>query len=512
MEIGNGHKQAEYHFLRISRKKSPRLWDSTAPASGSPCLSLHFTRVQKLFIRSLTGHLNVLPSFVLRVCPQPLTSRIGLDVQIEGTNSYCEKGNLRIDSASASSIVMSADNSRVELSRDDIGNSAPWRMKGDGSLSNSEEKRASALAAQAKAQEREISFLRWKIAQAYVKEMQLLNEKYALERKFSDLRMAMDEKQKESISSAMKELAHRKTDLDENVRLANNLKDTEDERYIFMTALLGLLAEHGIWPNVTTASFISMSVKHLYDQLRWTLQRGTDLFLSGHNKVEEHQPAFNNMPHYGHDEYSKEAEYLVLNDEGPGIEDFQIIGDAKPGGKLLGCGYPVRGTSLCMFQWVRHLQDGTRHYIEGATNPEYVVTADDVDKYIAVECIPMDENGRQGELVRLFANEQNKITCDPDMQAEIDNYISKGQADFSVLVLVKINKTENVQIAEKFSEKMSIKIPGGFSTPTTQFVLTCSDGTSYPFSTYNNVRMRDTLVLTIRMFQSKVCLLPDKKQ
>lgn len=445
---------------------------------------------------------------------------------------------------------MSADKSRVELSRDDIGNSASWCMKGDGSLSNSEEKRASALAAQAKAQEREISFLRWKIAQAYVKEMQLLNEKYALERKFSDLRMAMDEKQKESISSAMKELAHRKTDLDENVRLANNLKDTEDERYIFMTALLGLLAEHGIWPNVTTASFISMSVKHLYDQLQWTLQekekelnsilgnhalnqyhkdnsrpssRGTDLFLSGHNKVEEHQPAFNNMPHYGQDEYSKEAGYLVLNDEGPGIEDFQIIGDAKPGEKLLGCGYPVRGTSLCMFQWVRHLQDGTRHYIEGATNPEYVVTADDVDKYIAVECIPMDENGRQGELVRLFANDQNKITCDPDMQAEIDNYISKGHADFSVLVLldsleqweqatfslrrssfqVKMNKTENVQIAEKFSEKMSIKIPGGFSTPTTQFVLTCSDGTSYPFSTYNNVRMRDTLVLTIRMFQSK---------
>ena len=47
----------------------------------------------------------------------------------------------------------------------------------------------------------------------------------------------------------------------------------------------------------------------------------------------------------------------------------------------------------------------------GATNPEYVVTADDVDKLIAVECIPMDEQGRQGELVRLFANKQNKITC-----------------------------------------------------------------------------------------------------
>ena len=31
----------------------------------------------------------------------------------------------------------------------------------------------------------------------------------------------------------------------------------------------------------------------------------------------------------------------------------------------------------------------------GATNPEYIVTADDVDKIIAVECIPMDDQGRQ---------------------------------------------------------------------------------------------------------------------
>ncbi|CAK9160916.1 unnamed protein product, partial [Ilex paraguariensis] len=106
---------------------------------------------------------------------------------------------------------------------------------------------------------------------------------------------------------------------------------------------------------------------------------------------------------------------FVLEEEGPGIEGFQIIGDAKPGGTLSGCGYPVRGTSLCMFQWVRHLPDGTRQYIEGATNPEYIVTADDVDKLIAVECIPMNDQGRQGELVRLFANDQNKITCVPKM-------------------------------------------------------------------------------------------------
>ncbi|XP_021850519.1 uncharacterized protein [Spinacia oleracea] len=397
---------------------------------------------------------------------------------------------------------MSTDNGTPNSIRHDTGNSASWGLKGDGSFKNPEEQKE--LSGQARTQEHEISFLRGEVTQAHIKEMQLLNEKYALERKFSDLRMAMDEKQKESITSALNELAHRKADLDENVRLTNDLKDAEEQRYIFMTSLVGLLAEFGTWPGVTNAASLCMNLKHLYDKLHLNLER-------------ENSTATNHVWR----EVNTGTGVLLPEEEGPGIEGFQITGEAKPGFKLLGCGYPVRGTSLCMFQWVRHLQDGTRHYIEGATNPEYVVTADDVDKSIAVECIPMDENGRQGELVRRFANDQNKITCDPDMQAEIDSYISTGQADFSVLVLqldsfenwgaatfslrrsgfqVRINKTGNVQIAEKFSENLSIKIPGGLST---QFVLTCSDLTSHPFSTYNDVRTRDTLVLTIRMFQSK---------
>ena len=31
----------------------------------------------------------------------------------------------------------------------------------------------------------------------------------------------------------------------------------------------------------------------------------------------------------------------------------------------------------------------------GATDPEYIVTADDFDNLIAVECIPMDDIGNQ---------------------------------------------------------------------------------------------------------------------
>ncbi|XVF30616.1 hypothetical protein REPUB_Repub16aG0073800 [Reevesia pubescens] len=502
---------------------------------------------------------------------------------------------------------------------------APSKLKEVGNF-DFQDQEAKELHLRVSAQKEEIRHLREQIADACVKKLQLLNERCALERKFSDLRMAIDEKQNESITSASNELARRKGDLEENLKLTHELKVAEDERYIFMSSLLGLLAEYGLWPHVVNASAITSNVKHLHDQLQWKIRTSHDRIreftgavgiyagggshekdssISGilknqnpHRSMASHVFSPNN--HYSDEQHlmlpenmlrsihdndlttknlmfndqvqqqlsnGNSQEFLFTTDrgsagpnpdsafdkgfvrigadhitnsvlsqhdemashgseEGPGIEGFQIIGDATPGEKLLGCGFPVRGTTLCMFQWVRHLQDGTRQYIEGATNPEYVVTADDVDKLIAVECIPMDDQGRQGELVRLFANDQNKIKCDPDMQNEIDMYISRGQATFSVLLLmdssenwepatlnlrrssyqIKINSTEAVEIAEKYSKELSIKVPSGLST---QFVLTCSDGSSRPFSTYN-VRMRDTLVLTMRMFQSKA--LDDKRK
>lgn len=439
--------------------------------------------------------------------------------------------------------------------------------------------------ARVKAQNEEIQYLREQITFASVKERQLLNEKYTLEKKFSELRLALDEKQNEAIESAANELARRKGVLDENLRLAHELKVTEDETYIFMSSLVGLLAEYGILPRVTNAAALSDSIKHLHDQMQQKIRASQGQQRFSPSPYNNPTGGRHLEPNYDNSKYTPESDHrernsLMLNgqmnqsldndnrqnfasrpvsqnvdhvydynrvnnrfedgaddnyfqpspmndgvdsyalEDGPGIEGFQIIGDAKPGGKLLGCGFPVRGTSLCMFQWVRHLQDGTREYIEGATNPEYVVTADDVDKLIAVECIPMDDQGRQGEIVRLFANEQNKITCDPEMQQEIDKYMSAGQASFSVMLLmdssenwepttftlrrsnyqIKINRTQEIFIEEKYSSDLSIKIPSGL---TTQFVLTRPNGSSHPFNTYHDVRMRDTLVLTMRMFQSK---------
>ncbi|PQQ04115.1 hypothetical protein Pyn_34104 [Prunus yedoensis var. nudiflora] len=467
---------------------------------------------------------------------------------------------------------------------------APKNLKDD-SVVRFKDQESMELYSRAKAQEEEIQFLREQITVACVKELRLLNEKYALERKFADLRMVIDEKQNEATTSALNELARRKGDLEENLKLTHDLKAADDERYIFMSSMLGLLAEYGILPHAINASAISNSLKWKirtsHDKIRQLTsgvendaeseshgkdsrgpgilngqfppileQQGfdhysdqqhleptdklpkyvadiADMKMLINNEVpheftsntEREMAGFTNKdyanvragrmtngtlfsPHTTHDEIASSA-----SQEGPTIENFQIIGDAVPGGKLLGCGYPVRGTSLCMFQ------DGTREFIEGATNPEYIVTADDVDKIIAVDCIPMDDQGRQGELVRLFANDQNKIRCDPEMQMEIDEHISRGQATFSVQLLmdssenwepaalilrrsgyqIKINSTEPVVIAEKFSKELSIKVPCGLST---QFVLTCSDGSSHPCST-NNVRMRDTLVLTMRILQGK---------
>ncbi|KAL2514113.1 hypothetical protein Fot_28084 [Forsythia ovata] len=472
------------------------------------------------------------------------------------------------------------------------------------------------LFSMARSQEKEILYLREQIALASIKESQLLNEKYSLERKFSELRMALDEKQNEAITSASNELARRKGDLEVNLNLLNELKVAEDEKHIFMSSMLGILGEYGVWPHVTNASALTNSIKHLHDQLQLKIRTsharlqelnfmiGNDArnvsfekeipstsfmndqlpsssmgvrgFKHYNQYIEgQHLEAANNVSRYvqgsdptrmtmpdtdrnvaghtvdnlldrnglqrGPEQQTNEQFFhpsmmgdgvasFGSEEEGPGIDAFQIIGEAKPGCKLLGCGYPVRGTSLCMFQWVRHYPDGTRQYIEGATNPDYVVTADDVDKLIAVECIPMDEQGRQGDIVRIFANDHNKITCDEEMQEEIDTYLSEGQATFSVQTLiqqldssedwepttlllrrsgfrVKVEKTQAVLIEEKYSKDVLIKTPGGLSA---QFVLTCSNGSSYPFSTNKDIRMRDTLVLTMRIFQSKA--LDDKRK
>jgi len=121
-------------------------------------------------------------------------------------------------------------------------------------------------------QEDEILLLRKKIAEASLKELRLLSEKHILERRLTDLRMAVDEKQEEAISGALKQLNQKKSHLDDNMRLANELKVEEEELYFFTSSLLSMLAEYNIRPPQINASTITTGTKRLYQQMHWKLR------------------------------------------------------------------------------------------------------------------------------------------------------------------------------------------------------------------------------------------------
>ncbi|KAL6903685.1 hypothetical protein ACP4OV_004498 [Aristida adscensionis] len=448
---------------------------------------------------------------------------------------------------------------------------------------------------ESRSQEDEIFLLRKQIADASLKELRLLSEKHILERKLADLRMAVDERQEEAISDAMKQLSQRKNHIEENMRLANELKVEEEELYVFTSSLLSVLAEYNVCPPQINASTISTSTKHLYQQMHGKIRSLNDslgemtqpgnIYNPNHqqptplrnepaslsydmdaNRSARHQYAQDSSDRHAEQMYQgsrfqqslpfrdrnmvgttmsnyfednagtgelqlyrqDNQEYPADDDPLPGIEGFQIVGEPSLGSTLRACGFPTNGTTLCNFQWVRYHEDGTRQSIEGATMYEYVVTADDVGTLLAVECTPMDDSGHQGDLVREFANNEKKITCDPEMQDDVDSYILNGRADFDVFVLqeyssewelatlvlkrpcyqIKIKHTGVVLIDEKYSKKLQTKIPNG---RTTQFVLVSSTGLNLPFNTQgiaepNNedqdVRLRDLIVLVMRTFQN----------
>uniref|UniRef100_A0A0D9VY04 Uncharacterized protein n=1 Tax=Leersia perrieri TaxID=77586 RepID=A0A0D9VY04_9ORYZ len=443
-----------------------------------------------------------------------------------------------------------------------------------------------------RSQEEEILLLRKQITDASLKELQLLSEKHILERKLFDLRMAVDEKQEDAISGALKQLSLKKSHLEENMRLANDLKGEEEELYFFTSSLLSMLAEFNVRPPQINASAITTGTKRLYQQMQWKFkylndslgeitQPGHIYNNSNHQQATpmRHEPSSSynmdatrsNFHRYAQDPNDRNtgqmyhgsnfhqdivaatpSNYFEENngprevrlddsqfyrqdnqensaddDPLPGIEGFQIVGEPRPGSILTACGFPTNGTTLCNFQWVRYLENGTRQSIEGATMYDYVVSADDVGTLLAVDCTPMDDNTRQGDLVTEFANGGSKISCDPDMQNNIDMCISNGRAQFTVHVLIypsdewdiailtlkkagyHIKVKDEVLIEEKYSSSLQAKIPNGRNT---QFVLVSSGGVNIPFNTQgisepnnedSDVRLRDLIVLVLRTFQYK---------
>ncbi|KAI4378837.1 hypothetical protein MLD38_016263 [Melastoma candidum] len=217
---------------------------------------------------------------------------------------------------------------------------------------------------------------------------------------------------------------------------------------------------------------------------------------------------------------------VAEDDPLPAIEGLQISGDAFPGRQLQACGFSINGTTSCNFEWVRHLEDGSVNYIEGAKQPNYLVTADDVDTYLAIEVQPLDDRKRKGELVKVFANEHRKITSEPEMQNCIERTLYSGHASYKISLLlgylriwepgilaikkegysIKCSGPSGVVVTKKFSPSTSVTIPYGDASA---FSMICSNGEEHLLRVENGMEniscARDTVVLILRLFIGRAC-------
>ncbi|XP_051222372.1 uncharacterized protein [Lolium perenne] len=211
--------------------------------------------------------------------------------------------------------------------------------------------------------------------------------------------------------------------------------------------------------------------------------------------------------------------YAAEDDPLPGIIGLRITGEGFPGRELQASGYSIYGTTTCFFKWARHLEDGSVIFIEGATQPNYLVTADDVDTLLVVEVHPLDDRNRQGDVVKVYANNQAKITCDPETKELIKRTLEARHVSYQVQLPVrymwepavlainregygiKCNGRRGVVCTENFLQARAINIPSGYDRAT-EFVIVSASGEEYHLQPAENTPPRDTIVLVLRLFRS----------
>nr|GMD49559.1 uncharacterized protein LOC109189190 isoform X5 [Ipomoea batatas] len=119
-------------------------------------------------------------------------------------------------------------------------------------------------------QEQEISQLRKLLGEYAVKEAQISNEKYVLEKRIAYMRMAFDQQQQDLVDAASKAISYRQDIIEENIRLAYALQAAQQERTTFVSSLLPLLAEYSLKPLPDAQSIvgnIKILFRHLQEKL-----------------------------------------------------------------------------------------------------------------------------------------------------------------------------------------------------------------------------------------------------
>ncbi|CAI9115561.1 OLC1v1016487C1 [Oldenlandia corymbosa var. corymbosa] len=559
------------------------------------------------------------------------------------------------------------------------GESSPQlNLYGQGQISVAEVNNSKSLkldlALKIREHEEEILRLRKHLSEYSVKEAQIRNEKFVLEKRIAYMRMAFDQQQQDLVDAASKAISYRQDIIEENIRLTYALQAAQQERSTFISSLMPLLAEYAFQPHVADAQTIVSHVKvlfrHMQEKLLVTEAKlkesqyqmapwRSDVNTLNFSPSPAHssgiknglelvpQPPYSNgkIPTYLDPQASSEWDLLGNRQSGlgggernaesddlgryspldlgsdvgnrelavhpttmvesvpshqkeetsvkqvkfkdlvssdvedsdadvqqndreqpvnwrsknlsyptniedpstsyspylppvleepsssfseagdddplPAIEGLQISGEAFPGRELQACGYSINGTTSCNFEWVRHLADGSFNYIDGAKQPLYLVTADDVDTYLAIEVQPLDNRKRKGALVTVFANEHRKITCDPDMHNYIERMLYNGHGSYKVSLStgyldiwepaalsikrdgynIKCSGPSGVVVSEKFSASTIVSIPYGSPT---EFSIVDNQGIERLLRAENSSNdvssTRDTIVLVLRLF------------
>ncbi|XP_076909852.1 uncharacterized protein LOC143567269 [Bidens hawaiensis] len=213
-----------------------------------------------------------------------------------------------------------------------------------------------------------------------------------------------DKQQQELVEATSKALAYKQDIMEENVRIRYALQLALDEDTIFVSSLVPLLADQSFHPaNIDAYSVVSslrLMFKHYQERINISEQVYQPLVIHSHHLPsileEEQEPEDSEQDDNESDEFDDvdiniNNNIININTPLPTVEDLQITGDPYPGNTIQASGYSRKGTTRCGFEWVRYLQDGSMKYIEGATLPDYTVTADDLDNYLAVIVQPLDD-------------------------------------------------------------------------------------------------------------------------
>ncbi|KAL8223476.1 hypothetical protein R6Q57_018951 [Mikania cordata] len=433
-------------------------------------------------------------------------------------------------------------------------------------------------------QEQEIMQLRRHLAEFAVKEAQIRKEKLVLSNRIELMQKAFDQEHQDLVEASSKAIAYRQDIIEENIRVGYALQVAQEERSIYISSLVPLLADQSLLPAVLDAysivSHLRILFKHNKERIAIAEEKlkdfqyqpqilqshRKDLSLNDSSNTELTQQIFSPISESVHMGIEKQtngeeavnSHYLpsILEEEQeqssshqeaddsedvdyddtsankplPTIESLQILGEPFPGNEIQASGYSRNGTTHCGFEWVRHLQDGSLVYIEGAKQPMYTVTADDVDTYLSVEVQPLDDKQRKGEVVRCFANENKKITCHRDMIHEIEQTLSLGHASFKIFLwkgssdtwepamlmikksryCIKLSEPNNAVVVDnKYTPMTVISLPA--ETPLEFAILGSDNIEHYLCADYNSTDIRcsiDTIVLTMRLFVKRAV---DKK-